>query len=73
MFTGLLLAGAAALQLAAPAAPVSSGTPITIGTNRTAHATIYQQVEAQALQFLLAPAQAAPPEFGFEVQCFPRS
>lgn len=37
------------------------------------HATIYQQVEAQALQFLLPPAQAAPPEFGFEVQCSPRS
>ena len=37
------------------------------------HATIYQQVEAQALQFLLPPAQAAPPAFGFEVQCSPRS
>jgi predicted alpha/beta superfamily hydrolase len=37
------------------------------------HATIYQQVEAQALQFLLPPAEAAPPEFGFEVQCSPRS
>lgn len=37
------------------------------------HATIYQQVEAQALQFLLPPAQAAPPEFGFEVQCSPKS
>lgn len=37
------------------------------------HATIYQQVEAQALQFLLPPAEAAPPEFGFEVQCSPKS
>lgn len=37
------------------------------------HATIYQQLEQQALQFLLPPAQAAPPEFGFEVRCSPRS
>lgn len=37
------------------------------------HATIYQQLEPQALQFLLPPAQAAPPEFGFEVRCSPRS
>lgn len=36
------------------------------------HATIYQQVEPQALQFLLPPAEAAPPEFGFEVQCSPK-
>ena len=37
------------------------------------HATIYQQLEPQALQFLLPTAQAAPSEFGFEVQCSPRS
>ncbi|UUR06983.1 alpha/beta hydrolase [Sphingomonas glaciei] len=35
------------------------------------HATIYHQVEAQALQFLLPPGQAASPEFGFEVHCGP--
>ena len=37
------------------------------------HATIYQQVSPQALQFLLPPAEAAPAEFGFEVQCSPKS
>ncbi|MBA3526134.1 MAG: alpha/beta hydrolase-fold protein [Pseudomonadota bacterium] len=33
------------------------------------HATIYQQLTPQALQFLLPPAEAPPPEFGFEVKC----
>ena len=37
------------------------------------HATIYQQVSPQALQFLLPPAEPAPPEFGFEVQCSRKS
>jgi predicted alpha/beta superfamily hydrolase len=37
------------------------------------HATIYQQLAPQALQFLLPPVEAPPPEFGFEVQCSPRS
>ena len=37
------------------------------------HATIYQQVAPQMLQFLLPPAEPAPPEFGFEVACSPRS
>lgn len=37
------------------------------------HATIYQQVSPQALQFLLPPAEPAPPEFGFEVSCSPKS
>jgi predicted alpha/beta superfamily hydrolase len=37
------------------------------------HATIYQQVSPQALQFLLPPAEAPPAEFGFEVTCSPKS
>jgi predicted alpha/beta superfamily hydrolase len=37
------------------------------------HATIYQQVSPQALQFLLPPAEPAPAVFGFEVQCSPKS
>lgn len=37
------------------------------------HATIYQQLTPQALQFLLPPAEAQPPEFGFEVQCSAKS
>ena len=37
------------------------------------HATIYQQLSPQALQFLLPPAEAPAPEFGFEVKCSPRS
>jgi predicted alpha/beta superfamily hydrolase len=36
------------------------------------HATIYQQVAPQMLQFLLPAAEPAPPEFGFEVSCSPR-
>jgi hypothetical protein len=27
----------------------------------------------EALQFLLPPAEAPPPEFGFEVKCSPKS
>jgi predicted alpha/beta superfamily hydrolase len=38
-----------------------------------AHSTIYQQLTPQALQFLLPPAEAPPPEFGFEVKCSQRS
>lgn len=41
--------------------------------NDLAHSTIYQQVTPQALQFLLPPAEAPPPEFGFEVQCSAKS
>lgn len=37
------------------------------------HATIYQQLAPQMLQFLLPPAQPAPAEFGFEVTCSPKS
>ena len=37
------------------------------------HSTIYQQLTPQALQFILPPAEAPPPEFGFEVQCSPKS
>lgn len=37
------------------------------------HATIYQQLSPQALQFLLPPAEAPAPEFGFEVKCSPKS
>lgn len=37
------------------------------------HATIYQQVSPQALQFLLPPAEPAPAEFGFEVTCSRKS
>ena len=37
------------------------------------HSTIYQQLTPQALQFLLPPAEAPPPEFGFEVQCSQKS
>jgi len=33
------------------------------------HSTIYQQLSPQALQFLLPPAEAPPPDFGFEVRC----
>ncbi|HEY8592090.1 MAG TPA: alpha/beta hydrolase-fold protein [Sphingomicrobium sp.] len=36
------------------------------------HATIYQQLAPQMLQFLLPAAEPAPPEFGFEVPCSPR-
>jgi predicted alpha/beta superfamily hydrolase len=37
------------------------------------HATIYQQLEPQALQYVLPAKEAPPPEFGFEVQCSPKS
>ncbi|QIK97088.1 alpha/beta hydrolase [Sphingomonas sp. HDW15A] len=37
------------------------------------HATIYQQLSPQALQFLLPPAEPPAPEFGFEVKCSPKS
>lgn len=37
------------------------------------HATIYQQLTPQALQFLLPPAEPAPAEFGFEVKCSRKS
>lgn len=33
------------------------------------HSTVYQQLAPQALQFLLPPATAPAPEFGFVVQC----
>lgn len=33
------------------------------------HATIYQQVAVQALQYLLPPATEPPPEFGFALSC----
>jgi predicted alpha/beta superfamily hydrolase len=33
------------------------------------HATIYQQLAPQVLQFLLPPAEPAATEFGFEVKC----
>ena len=33
------------------------------------HATIYQQLTPQALQYLLPPAAPPPPEYGFEVGC----
>jgi len=33
------------------------------------HATIYQQMNPQALQFLLPPLERAPAEFGFEQHC----
>jgi len=38
-----------------------------------AHSTIYQQLTPQALQFLLPPDEAPPPEFGFEVKCSAKS
>ena len=37
------------------------------------HATIYQQLAPQLLQFLLPAAEPAPPEFGFEVRCSKKS
>ncbi len=37
------------------------------------HATIYQQLTPQALQFLLPPTEPAPAEFGFEVKCSRKS
>jgi hypothetical protein len=37
------------------------------------HATIYQQLAPQMLQFLLPPAEPAPAVFGFEVTCSKRS
>jgi predicted alpha/beta superfamily hydrolase len=37
------------------------------------HATIYQQLTPQALQFLLPPKEAPAPEYGFEVQCSQKS
>jgi len=37
------------------------------------HATIYQQLTPQALQFLLPPVEPAPAEFGFEVKCSRKS
>jgi predicted alpha/beta superfamily hydrolase len=37
------------------------------------HATIYQQLTPQALQFLLPPAEQPPPETGFNVQCSQRN
>lgn len=33
------------------------------------HSTIYQQLLPQALQFLLPPPEAPPPEFGYKVEC----
>jgi predicted alpha/beta superfamily hydrolase len=37
------------------------------------HATIYQQLTPEALQFLLPPREAPPAEFGFVVRCTERS
>ena len=37
------------------------------------HSTIYQQLSPQALQYLLPPAEAPPPEYGFKVQCTERA
>lgn len=37
------------------------------------HSTIYQQLPPQALQFLLPPEEAPPPDFGFEVTCSKKS
>ena len=37
------------------------------------HATIYQQVSPQALQFLLPASEPAPAELGFEVTCSAKS
>ena len=36
---------------------------------RLTHATIYQQETPEALQYLLPPAEPAPPEFGFTLAC----
>lgn len=33
------------------------------------HATIYQQIAPQAVQYLLPAAEAPPPAYGFGVQC----
>ena len=38
-----------------------------------AHSTIYQQLTPQALQFLLPPSEAPPPDYGFEVTCSQKS
>jgi predicted alpha/beta superfamily hydrolase len=35
------------------------------------HATIYQQVTPVALQEMLPPTSAPPPEYGFKVDCVP--
>jgi predicted alpha/beta superfamily hydrolase len=52
----------------------SVGAPLCFAARRDlTHATIYQQLEPQALQFVLPPKEAPPPEFGFEVQCSPKS
>jgi predicted alpha/beta superfamily hydrolase len=55
-------------------APVPEGAQALCFNKRAdlTHATIYQQVAPQMLQFLLPPAEPAPPEFGFEVSCSPR-
>lgn len=37
------------------------------------HATIYHTVSPTVLQYLLPPAEAPAPEFGFEVKCSPKS
>jgi predicted alpha/beta superfamily hydrolase len=37
------------------------------------HSTIYHAVSPELLQFLLPPAQAPSPEFGFEVRCSKKS
>jgi predicted alpha/beta superfamily hydrolase len=37
------------------------------------HSTIYQQLTPQALQFLLPPDEAPPPDYGFEVTCSQKS
>jgi len=37
------------------------------------HSTIYHSVSPELLQFVLPPAQAPSPEFGFEVRCSKRS
>ncbi|NJC04521.1 hypothetical protein GGQ97_000314 [Sphingomonas kaistensis] len=62
---------AAANRVAAAARSAGSDLCLAARPDQT-HATIYQQVEAQALQFLLPPAQPAPPEYGFETGCSPR-
>jgi predicted alpha/beta superfamily hydrolase len=46
-----------------------SGKPCIASRPDLLHSTIYQQLTPDAVQFLLAPSEAPPSEFGFVVSC----
>ena len=59
----------AAMNLLASTVRKAGGRLCLAARSDLTHATIYQQLTPQALQYLLPPAEAPPQEFGFMVSC----